>query len=61
MEALVWGQTFTWGAVVNSVVVGLVIYVLILLAYGRVRPPALAYFRRHAREHQSRLRQLKGR
>jgi len=52
MNALVWGQTFTWGAIVNSVVVGLAIYLLILAVYGRFRPRALAYFRQHARQHQ---------
>lgn len=59
MNALVWGQTFTFGAVANSLLAGLAVYLLILLAYGRIRPPALAYFRRHARDHQGRLRRLK--
>ncbi|MBX3746543.1 MAG: DUF2062 domain-containing protein [Verrucomicrobiae bacterium] len=56
VNALVWGQTFLLGAVINSLLVGLVIYVLLRLLYERTRPVALAYFRRHAQDHQLRLR-----
>jgi uncharacterized protein (DUF2062 family) len=56
MRALVWGQTFTAGAVLNSLVGGAVVYLLLRLLYEETRPAALAYFRRHAREHQRRFR-----
>lgn len=56
MNALVWGQTFTLGAIVNALLVGLCVYLLIRLLYDRTRPAALAYFRRHARDHQRRFR-----
>lgn len=59
MNLLVWGQTFTVGALLNSLALGGAVYVLILLVYARVRPPALAYFRHHARDHQRRLRRLR--
>jgi uncharacterized protein (DUF2062 family) len=55
-SALVWGQTFTVGAIANSLLVGLCIYLLLRILYGRTRPAALAYFRRHARDHQRRFR-----
>lgn len=56
MQALMWGRTFTIGAALNSLVVGLIVYVLLRLLYGKTRPGALAYFRHHARDHQRRLR-----
>jgi uncharacterized protein (DUF2062 family) len=56
MRALVWGQTFTTGAVLNSLVGGTVVYLLLRLLYEETRPAVLAYFRRHAREHQRRFR-----
>lgn len=56
MNALLWGQAFTVGAIVNSLLVGLCVYLLLRLLYGRTRPAALAYFRRHARDHQRRFR-----
>lgn len=56
MSALVWGRTFTVGAILNSLVVGAVVYLLLRLAYEKTRPAALAYFRHHAREHQRRFR-----
>ena len=55
-SALVWGQTFLWGAIVNSVIVGGLVYGIMRLVYARVRPHALAFFRGHAREHQRRFR-----
>jgi hypothetical protein len=57
VNALVWGWTFTAGAVLNSVVCGGVVYLLLRLLYEETRPAALAYFRRHARDHQRRIRQ----
>jgi uncharacterized protein (DUF2062 family) len=59
MDALVWGQTFTVGALVNSALAGSAVYLLLRLVYHEVRPGALAYFRRHAREHQSRFRRAR--
>lgn len=56
MDALMWGKTFTFGAVVNSLLAGLCVYLLLRLVYRKIRPGALAYFRRHARVHQRRFR-----
>jgi len=56
MDALVWGQTFTLGAIVNSALAGLTVYLVLRLIYRQIRPGALAYFRRHARDHQRRFR-----
>lgn len=56
MDALVWGKTFTFGAVANSLLAGLSVYLLLRLVYRQIRPGALAYFRRHARDHQRRFR-----
>ena len=52
ISALAWGQTFSIGAVVNCVLVGTAAYALLRVLYKRVRPGALAYLRRHARQHQ---------
>jgi uncharacterized protein (DUF2062 family) len=60
LKALVWGQTFMAGALINSLVVGGVVYLLLRLLYEETRPAALAYFRRHAREHQRRFRRPRG-
>jgi len=43
------------GAILNSLLVGLTVYVLLRLLCQRTRPAALAYFRRHAQERQSKL------
>ncbi len=56
VSALTWGKTFTAGAVLNSLLVGLTTYLLLRLLYHRARPSALAYFRRHAKDHQRRFR-----
>ncbi|MCZ7639988.1 MAG: hypothetical protein M5U12_30420 [Verrucomicrobia bacterium] len=61
MSALKWGQTFTLGAILNSVMVGLAAYFSLLFLYHRIRPQTLTYLRRHAREHQRRFRRLKPR
>lgn len=61
MDTLLWGKTFTTGAIVNSLLAGLIAYLAVLLLYHRVRPLALAWFRRHARHHQFRFRQWKRR
>jgi uncharacterized protein len=59
MEALLWGRAFTAGAILNSLLAGMVVYVLFRLLYAEVRPAVLAYFRRHAREHQRKFRRQK--
>ncbi len=56
MGSLVWGLNFTIGAIVNSVLIGLTVYLILRLIHRQVQPRALAYFRRHAREHQGRFR-----
>jgi uncharacterized protein (DUF2062 family) len=56
IDALVWGHTFLAGALANSLLVGGSVYGLMRLLYRRLRPPTLAYFRRHARDHQKRVR-----
>lgn len=60
MNALVWGRTFTVGAILNSVACGAIVYLLLRLLYEKTRPGALAYFRRHARDHQRRFRRHRG-
>jgi uncharacterized protein (DUF2062 family) len=56
IQAVVWGRAFTMGALLNSLVVGLLVYGTLRLLYERVRPRALGYFRHHARDHQLRFR-----
>ncbi|MHB1307294.1 MAG: DUF2062 domain-containing protein [Limisphaerales bacterium] len=55
-EALLWGRTFTAGAVINCLLFGLISYAVLRLVYRQIRPGALTYFRRHARDHQRRFR-----
>ena len=57
VDALVWGHTFLAGAFANSVLFGGVCYLFFRLLNWRIRPVALAYFRRHAVDHQQKLRQ----
>ncbi|HMP84651.1 MAG TPA: DUF2062 domain-containing protein [Verrucomicrobiota bacterium] len=54
--ALVWGKTFTVGAIINCIVVGLFVYYSLRLMYAKIRPGMLAYFRHHAKDHQRRFR-----
>jgi hypothetical protein len=61
IDTLVWGKTFTLGAILNSLLAGLAAYLTVLLLYHRVRPTVLAWFRRHALDHQARFRQWKRR
>jgi hypothetical protein len=56
MNALVWGRTFTAGALLNSLVVGLLVYGVLRLVYLEIRPSMLGYFRHHAKDHQRRFR-----
>lgn len=60
VSALAWGKAFTAGAILNSLIVGLTTYLLLRLLYSGVRPAALAYFRRHAKDHQRRFRRPRG-
>jgi uncharacterized protein len=55
MSALMWGQTFTVGALLNGFLCGTAVYLLLRFVYERGRPMALTYFRRHARDHQRRF------
>jgi len=48
---LLWGQTFLFGAVINSLVIGLISYVLMLLVYGKLRPALLEWSREFLRNH----------
>lgn len=59
LSALVWGKTFTIGAVLNCLVVGMIVYYALRLLYVRVRPRTLAYFRRHAKDHQRHFHRLR--
>ena len=51
VKALVWGRAFTYGAVFNSLLVGLSVYLILRLMYHQIRPGMLTYFRRHARDY----------
>jgi len=50
IDALVWGQTFLIGAVLNSLIFGGLAYVGFLLLYARVQPFALRWLRRRLRK-----------
>ncbi|HMO64313.1 MAG TPA: DUF2062 domain-containing protein [Verrucomicrobiota bacterium] len=43
---VVWGQSFTVGAVVNTLVIGTAVYLIVWALYGRIRPLALRLLRR---------------
>jgi uncharacterized protein (DUF2062 family) len=51
VQALEWGKTFMTGAIGNSLIIGLLVYILLRALYTRIRPGALAWFRHHAREY----------
>lgn len=55
ISALVWGKTFLVGAAFNVAFFGMLVYLLLRLVYHQIRPPTLAYFRHHARDHQRRF------
>jgi uncharacterized protein len=55
VKALVWGKTFMYGAIVNTIIFGLAVYGILRLLYARIRPGMLGYFRRHAIDHQRRF------
>ena len=59
VNALVWGQTFAIGSVINSLIVGVVAYFLFLALYARLRVPALRWLRERGRR-RSRVRKLPG-
>jgi uncharacterized protein (DUF2062 family) len=56
VNALVWGRSFMVGAVLNSLIAGTAVYLTLRAVYRQIRPGSLAYFRRHARDHQLRFR-----
>ncbi len=45
IDALVWGRTFAIGAAVNGTLAAVAAYILFLLAYDRLKAPALRHFR----------------
>lgn len=59
IDALVWGKTFMAGAITNTILFGLAAYFILRLIHWRIRPSALAYFRRHAVDHQRRFRRTR--
>ena len=61
MNALVWGQTFIIGALLNSLICGLVTYGIFLFAYDRIKPRAIRWLRRRLRESRDRPRRAKAR
>ncbi len=48
MSGLVWGQSFMIGAIVNTILFSVTVYVVLLAIHSRFRPLALTYFRSHA-------------
>lgn len=49
VNALVWGQTFAIGSVINSIFFGTLAYFFFLLAYERTRPNAIQWLRQRIR------------
>lgn len=45
IDALVWGQTFAVGAIINGSIAAVASYFLFVLAYDRVKRPALDWLR----------------
>ena len=46
MDALMWGKSFIVGMSVNIVLAGLLTYIAVFFLHARLRPAALAWFRR---------------
>jgi len=46
MNALMWGKSFILGMSVNIILAGLLAYVIVFYLHARLRPAALAWFRR---------------
>ena len=46
MDALMWGKSFILGMSVNIVLAGLLAYIAVFFLHARLRPAALAWFRR---------------
>lgn len=49
VNALVWGQTFAIGSIINSLIFGLLAYFFFLFTYERTRPRATQWLRRQVR------------
>jgi uncharacterized protein len=49
VHALVWGQTFVIGAVINSLAAAVAAYLVFLLVFERIQPSALMRLRRRVR------------
>jgi len=63
ITALLWGQTFTAGALLNAAGVGLAVYFLLYWAFDRYRSHGLSRLYRAMKRHQSRVasrRKLEG-
>ncbi|HRJ10480.1 MAG TPA: DUF2062 domain-containing protein [Prosthecobacter sp.] len=46
MNALMWGKSFILGMSVNIILAGIMVYLLVFFLHARLRPAALAWFRR---------------
>jgi len=55
INALLWGQTFTTGAVLNAVSVGLAVYLLLYWAFDRYRSHGLSRLYRAMKRHQRKV------
>jgi hypothetical protein len=55
ITALLWGQTFTTGAVLNAACVGLAVYFLLYWAFDRYRSHGLSRLYRAMKTHQRRV------
>ncbi|MCL4789868.1 MAG: DUF2062 domain-containing protein [Verrucomicrobia bacterium] len=59
IRALVWGKTFTAGALLNSAVVGLLLYGLLYWVFSRYRARGLARLHRAMKRHQRKVAEHK--
>ncbi len=50
VNALVWGQTFAIGSIINSLIFGVLAYFFFLFAYERTRPGATLWLRQRVRD-----------
>lgn len=60
INALVLGRTFAAGAIVNSLVVGILVYCLVFALHANFGPRILAWLRRHRRRRLDRRDRLQG-
>jgi uncharacterized protein len=55
IDALVWGRTFGIGALVNSVLFGLISYLVVMMLHRRFGPRILGWLRRRRERRQARI------